>query len=96
MNNLFEVKQYYHCLRYGTRLFQPKVRTTTYGLRTISYLGAKLWNDIPVHMKNIHHMDPYEFNPCFYCGRVPIYFPHINVIYDILDRDQISLTGRGE
>ena len=61
MNNLFEVKQHDHCLRDGTRLLQPKVRTTTHGLRTISYLGAKLWNDLPVHMKNIHHMDPYEF-----------------------------------
>ena len=61
MNNLFEVKQHDHCLRDDTRLLQPKVRTTTHGLRTISYLGAKLWNDLPVHMKNIHHMDPYEF-----------------------------------
>ena len=58
MNNLFEVKQHDHCLRDSTRLLQPKMRTTTHGLRTISYLGAKLWNDLPVHMKNIHHMDP--------------------------------------
>ena len=64
-NNLFEVKQHDHCLRDGTRLLQPKVRTTTPGLRTISYLGAKLWNDLPVHMKNIHPMDPYEFESMF-------------------------------
>ena len=30
------------------------------------------------------------------CGRVPIYFPLINVIPDMSNRNQISLTGRGE
>ena len=62
MNNLFEVKQYDHRLRDGTRLLQPKVRTPTYGLRTLSYLGAKLWNDLPVHMTDIHYTDPCELN----------------------------------
>ena len=28
-------------------------------------------------------------NLCFYCGRAPIYFPGINVICDMLNRDQI-------
>ena len=35
-------------------------------------------------------------NLCFYCGRAAIYFPRINVICDMLNRNQISLTGRGE
>ena len=35
-------------------------------------------------------------NLCFYCGRAPIYFPRINVICDMLNRDIISPTGRSE
>ena len=96
MNDLFEVKQHDHCLRDGTRLLQPKVRTTTHGLRTISYLGAKLWNDLPVHMKNIHHMDPYEFKSVLLLREGPDLFSTSNVICDMLNRDQISLIGRGE
>ena len=32
-------------------MLQPKKRTTTYGLRSISYTGAKLWNDL-LHILN--------------------------------------------
>ena len=35
-------------------------------------------------------------NLCSYCGRASIYFPLINVICDMLNRDQNSPTGRGE
>ena len=72
------VKQYDHCLRDGSRLLQPKLRTTTNGWRTISYLGAKLWNDLPVHMKNIHYMDPYEFKSMLLLPR-PLF--HLSVLY---------------
>ena len=98
MNNLFEVKQHDHCLRDGTRLLEPKVRTTTHGLRTISYLGAKLWNDLPVHMKNIHHMDPYEFKSMLLLWDGPDLFStyHLSMLYVMLNRDQIPPTGRGE
>ena len=96
MNNLFEVKQHDHWLRDGTRLLQLKVRTTTHRLPTISYLGAKLWNDLPVDMKKFIIWINTNSNLCFYCGRAPIDSPLINVICDMLNRDQIPLTGRGE
>ena len=79
MNNLFEVKQHDHCLRDGTRLLQPKVRTTQ-GLRTISYLGAKLWNDLPVHMKSIHHMDPYKFKSMLLLWQGPRSILHLSML----------------
>ena len=53
LNNFFEVKQYDCCLRADTRLLQPKVRTSTYDLRTILYLDGKLWNDLSMHMKYV-------------------------------------------
>ena len=45
-------------------------------------LGNKIW----IHTNS---------NLCFYCGRAPIYFPRINVICDMLNRDQIP-PGRSE
>ena len=45
LNDLFEVKSTSYSLRNDVRVVQPKRRTTNFGLRTVSYLGAKLWND---------------------------------------------------
>ena len=46
INGLFEEKSTSYSLRYPVKVLQPKKRTTTYGLRSISYTGAKLWNDL--------------------------------------------------
>ena len=45
LNDLFEVKSTSYSLRNDVRVVQPKRRTTNFCLRTVSYLGAKLWND---------------------------------------------------
>ena len=45
INELFEIKEMGYALRNCTRLYQPKKLKTTYGLRSVSYVGAKLWND---------------------------------------------------
>ena len=45
LNDLFEVKSTSYSLRNDVQVVQPKRRTTNFGLRTVSYLGAKLWND---------------------------------------------------
>ena len=36
---------------------QPPRNTTNFGLRTFSYLGSKLWNDLPAQMKNIDDIE---------------------------------------
>ena len=46
ISDLFEVKSLGYSLRNHVKVLQPKRRTTTYGLRTVSYTGAKLWNDL--------------------------------------------------
>ena len=45
LNDLFEVKSVSYSLRNDFRLIKPKRRTTNSGLRTVSNLGAKWWND---------------------------------------------------
>ena len=39
-------------LRDGNRLLKKKVNTKCFGLRTFSYSGAKLWNNLPMEIKN--------------------------------------------
>lgn len=46
ISNLFDVKETDYDLRISLKLVQPKRRTTKYGLRSISYFGAKIWNDL--------------------------------------------------
>ena len=46
ISDLFEVKSLGYSLRNHVKVLQPKRRRTTYGLRTVSYTGAKLWNDL--------------------------------------------------
>ena len=41
-------------------LEQPIQRTTTYGLRSFFYLGAKLWNDFVSDFNDINSMDMSE------------------------------------
>ena len=45
LNDLIGVKPRSFSLRKYCRLLQPKSKTTNSGLRTVSCLGAKLWND---------------------------------------------------
>ena len=45
---MFVVKQLKYSLRNSVRLYQPIKGSTTYGLRSFSYVGAKLWNDLSI------------------------------------------------
>ena len=40
---------------------QPKRNTTTNGLRTISYIGAKLWNEFPINVENPDDLSVHAF-----------------------------------
>ena len=46
LNELIEIKAIPYETLKSIQLVQPLCQTTTYGLRTISYTGAKLWNNI--------------------------------------------------
>ena len=46
IRDMFEVKALEYSLRNPVKVLQPKKRTTSYGLKTVSYTGAKLWNDL--------------------------------------------------
>ena len=51
LNDLFTPKSVPYEMRDSSLLEQSRCRTTQFGLRSISYIGAKLWNDLPKDFK---------------------------------------------
>ena len=50
LNELFITPESNYDLRNKSRLLQPKYK---YGYNSFRYLGSKLWNSLPSHLKNI-------------------------------------------
>ena len=52
--------------RYNTRqtenLYVPVVNTTQYGLHSIQYLAAKIWNQLPKETKNVDTLSSFKKN----------------------------------
>ena len=61
LNNLFEIKDTHYSFRNSVKLVQPKRRGTTHGLRSVSYVGSKVWNDIANEISDINDMSVYDF-----------------------------------
>ena len=57
MNDIFEMRCTDYDMRRSVKLVQPKRRTTSYGLRSVSYLGPKLWNTLVDKYSHVEHMD---------------------------------------
>ena len=52
VHDLFTSKDVSYDLRDNSKLLQPKCNTSTFGLNSIKYSGAKLWNqDLPIEFK---------------------------------------------
>ena len=45
LNDMYSAKQLNYSMRRCVKLVQPQRKTTTAGLKTVSYLRAQLWND---------------------------------------------------
>ena len=39
---------------------QPKRRTTTFGLRSFSYVGAKVWNELPTYLMETTDLNDFK------------------------------------
>ena len=61
LNEMFQRKEHSFKFRSHVKLEQRKCDTTTYGLRSISYLGAKVWNDMPMGVSNLSDLSIGEF-----------------------------------
>ena len=64
---------------------QPIRRTTTYGLRSFSYIGAKLWNNFVPGFNDINSMDMSELNFFLQCWEGPKFDPsYRNCVWSVL------------
>ena len=61
LNDTFVIKEINYRLRHKVKLIQPKRNNTTYGLRSVSYVGTKLWNDNPIGIDNLGDLDQNSF-----------------------------------
>jgi len=53
MKEIFVQKDITHNLRNNLPMRIPKVRTSSYGIESLSCLGCKLWNNLPDDFKSI-------------------------------------------
>ena len=54
---VYSVKQLNYSMRQSVKLVQPQRKTTTVGLKTVSYFGTKLWNDNDVLCNKLWNED---------------------------------------
>ena len=54
VNELFELKKSHGAVRnqYKLNLEVPIINQVTFGAKSIRYLGPKIWNSIPFHIKS--------------------------------------------
>ena len=51
ISDMFENKDTDYSFRDPSKIIQIKRNTTTFGLRSFTYLGSKLWNELPIDFK---------------------------------------------
>jgi len=42
-----------------SKLYTPMVRTTTYGLKSLKYDGAVIWNNVPLFIRTVSSRKPF-------------------------------------
>ena len=57
VGDMFHKKELHYAMRNEMKLIQPQRRTTRYGLRSVSYVGAKLWNDLVNQFTDVSSLD---------------------------------------
>ena len=52
LSELFETKCNHYFLRSGHQLILPPTNTTTFGIRSLSFMGSLIWNKLPMNVKD--------------------------------------------
>ena len=60
LKNVFQVKGSPYNLRRGTTLITRNVKTTSYGIETLSFRGPKLWEIVPDDIKNSNSLSVFK------------------------------------
>lgn len=57
LNSMFEVKPAVYNMRRPIRLVQTRRETVKFGIKTFSYTGSKLWNELPLDYQDLSDID---------------------------------------
>ena len=60
LDGLFKVRDVQYNFRDSSRLEQPRVRTSTYGIKSLRYYGAKIWNNLPTDIKSACSLNEFK------------------------------------
>ena len=67
LNSLFTPHESQYDFRDSEKMVLPEFNTQTYGYRSFRYYGAKLWNSIPVDVKNTNDLSTFKRNITKWC-----------------------------
>ena len=59
MKDVFEFKETFYATRACPEIKRPPTHTTTHGLQTASYIGAKLWDSLPKSVRGLDSVDTF-------------------------------------
>ena len=57
---LIDIKNTSYSFRYQNKAALPQVRTTNFGLQSLRYADAKLWNELPDHFRKDMSLDQFK------------------------------------
>ena len=60
MKEIFVQKDMTYNLRNNLLMRIPKTRTSRHGIESLSYLGCKLWNNLPAEFKSIKTLETFK------------------------------------
>ena len=60
LNEIFKIKDVPYGLRDNSRMDQPLRKKTNFGLRSVTYVGSKIWNSLPSNIKNADELAEFK------------------------------------
>ena len=62
LNEIFKIKDVPYEMRDNLRMDQPLRKKTNFGLRSVTYVGSKLWNLLPAIIKNTEEVTEFKIS----------------------------------
>ena len=70
MNDIFQLRAVSYSLRSQTDLARPNVNSKHFGISSLRYMAAKVWDMVPNDMKNVNDIETFKNNiikwKCFF------------------------------
>ena len=60
LNDIFKIKRVPYEMRDNSKMDQPLRNKTNFGLRSVTYVGGKIWNLLPIDIKNLEGLTEFK------------------------------------